>query len=329
MRALVTGATTPLGRALVDALATSGDCTLVLAVGHEPRVDGAWRSGVVYRPVDLTRGREVHDLIRGDAAEHAIDTVIHMAQHRAPHDRGRKVHAQNVSATRELLLRCTDHPTIHRFVYRSFAEVYTLEHTTSDLLDEDAALEFDPAAPQWLRDRIEADVTVCAHLGGPLAIAVLRCAEVLAADSGSQLWDYLSSRVCLRPLGFDPMINVLSIEDAVSALTAAARSTQTGVFNIPGADTLPLSQAIAETVRFDIAVPGPLLAPLYGLRRWTAGFEFRYDLNLRRFHFGGVIDGTRARDLLGYAPRHPVRWPRAWWRVLLERLTDLRSESSP
>lgn len=327
MRVLLTGATTPLGRALVDTLASSEDCSLVLAVGHEPRLDRSWRSNVVYRCVDLTRGREVHDLVCGDAFEHGIDTVIHMAQHRAAHDRGRRVHAQNVTATRELVLRCTDHPTIRRFIHRSFAEVYALERATSDLLDEEAALDFDPAAPQWLRDRIEADMTVCAHFGGPLQIAVLRCAELVAADSGSQLWDYLSSRVCLRPLGFDPMLNVLSLDDAVAAIASAARSTHTGVFNIPGADTLPLSRAIAETVRLDIQVPGPLLAPLYGLRRRIVGFEFRYDLNLRRFHFGGVIDGSRARRLLGYVPSHPVQWPRAWWRSLLERLADLRSES--
>lgn len=327
MRVLVTGATTPLGRVLVDTLASSDDCSLVLAAGHERKLDRPWRDNVIYRCCDLTHGREAHDLICGDAVEHGIDTVVHMAQHRASRDSGRKIHAQNVTATRTLLLRCTEHPTIRRFVYRSFAEVYALEHTTSDLLDEDAALDFDPAAPQWLRDRIEADLTVCAHFGGPLQIAVLRCAEILAADSGSQLWDYLSSRVCLRPLGFDPMLNMLSLEDAAAAIAAAARSTHTGVFNIPGADTLPLSSAIAETVRLDIPVPGPLLAPLYGLRRWIAGFEFRYDLNLRRFHFGGIIDGARARRLLGYVPGHPVHWPRAWWRVLLERLTDLRSSA--
>lgn len=327
MKVLVTGATTPLGRAVVDALAASNDCSLVLAVGHEPRSDHPWRTGVVYRGVDLTHGRDVHDLICGDAVEHGIDTVVHMAQHRNTRDVGRKVHAQNVTAARELLFRCADHPTIRRFVHRSFAEVYALERATSDLLDEEAALDFDPAAPQWLRDRIEADLMVCSHFGGPLQIAVLRCSEILAANSGSQLWDYLSSRVCLRPLGFDPMLNVLSLDDAVTAFTAAARSTHTGVFNIPGADTLPLSRAIAETVRVDIPVPGPLLAPLYGLRRWVAGFEFRYDLNLRRFHFGGVIDGTRARRLLGYAPSRPVQWPRSWWRVLLERLAELRSSA--
>jgi nucleoside-diphosphate-sugar epimerase len=116
------------------------------------------------------------------------------------------------------------------------------------------------------------------------------------------------------------MLNVLSIADAVVAIRAALRSPETGVFNIPGADTLPLSRAIAESIRVDMPVPGPLLAPLYGLRRWIAGFEFRYDLNLKKFHFGGVLDGGRARQLLGYVPHHPVEWPRPWWRLLIDRL---------
>jgi UDP-glucose 4-epimerase len=316
---MVTGATTPLGRALVDQLARDPDVALVLAVGREPVHEPA-PAKVIYRMADLTHARAVHDLVTGTAHHYMIDSVVHAAHHRPAVDSGRHVHAQNVNATRELMLRCADHPTIRRFVYRSFAEIYALEHATSDLLDEDAPLDFDPASPQWLRDRVEADLTVCSHLGGPLHVAVLRCAEILAPDVGSQLWDYLSSRVCLRPLGFDPMLNVLSIDDAVVAFGLALRSPEAGVFNIPGADTLPLSRAIAESIRFDVPVPGPLLAPLYGLRRRIAGFEFRYDLNLKKFHFGGVLDGGRARARLGYVPHHPVEWPRPWWRLLIDRV---------
>jgi UDP-glucose 4-epimerase len=134
-------------------------------------------------------------------------------------------------------------------------------------------------------------------------------AEIVAGGLGSQLWDYLSSRVCLRPLGFDPMINVLSIEDAVAAILRALGSSGRGVFNIPGFDTLPLSRLIARWGRLDVPVPGPLLAPLYWLRTRTVGFEFRYDLNLGRFHLGGVLDGARARAVLGYQPRHPLVFP--------------------
>jgi hypothetical protein len=112
----------------------------------------------------------------------------------------------------------------------------------------------------------------------------------------------------MRPLGFDPMINVSSLADHATAIVLAAASHATGVFNIPGADTLPLSAMIARAGCRAVPIPGPLLAPLYQLRRWALGLEFRYDLNLRRFHFGGVLNGTRARIELGYVPRTSL-WP--------------------
>ncbi|MBL0215270.1 MAG: NAD-dependent epimerase/dehydratase family protein [Myxococcales bacterium] len=325
---MVTGASTPLGLAIIDALAARDalrEVSFVLAVGRDRRpshlVDDR---RLRYVGADLTHARAAHDLIWGEGRQHAIDTVIHAAQHRSASDQGHGVHRQNVESTRALLVACDTHPTIRRFVLRSFAEVYATPHATTHLLSEDDPLEFSPATPQWIRDRVEADLTAGAHVVPALQVAVLRCAELLAPESGSQLWDYLGSRVCLRPLGFDPIINVLSLEDAATAFVLAATSSAVGAFNIPGADTLPLSRAIAESLRFDVAVPGPLMSPLYRLRRRFAGFEFRYDLNARRFHFGGVLDGVRAREQLGYAPKVHVTWPRPWWRVLLDRLATNR-----
>lgn len=309
MNVLVTGATTPLGRAIIDRLLAAPDVGHVLAVGAEhwgPCLpsDGA---RFHYEQADLTRPRSVHDLIYGPARTCGVDTVLHGVLHRAPGDRGARVHAVNVDATRLLLQACAHHPQIRRFVLRSGGEVYASRADEPNLLDEDHPLAFDAGAPQWLRDRVEADLVTCARIGtaGP-AIAVLRCAEILAAGTGSQLWDYLGSRICLRPLGFDPMINVLSVDDALDAILCALGSDARGVFNIPGFDTLPLSSLIALAGRHDVPVPGPLLAPLYRLRTRTVGFEFRYDLNARRFHTGGILDGSRAHAALGYRPRHPV-----------------------
>ncbi len=323
MRAMVTGASTPLGLAIVERLRALPEVSFVLAVGREPRPDSLVDDRRLrYVGADLRHERAVHDLVWGEARQHVVDTVIHAAQHRSVRDEGRDIHRQNVDATRSLLLACNDHPSIRRFVLRSFAEVYATPPAATRLLTEDDALDFAPETPQWVRDRVEADLTACAHIGGALHVAALRCAELLAPNSGSQLWDYLQSRVCMRPLGFDPVINVLSLDDAAAAFVSAAASVASGPFNIPGADTLPLTRAIFESQRLDIPVPGALMAPLYQLRRRLAGFEFRYDLNARRFHFGGVLDGTRAREELGYIPQSRATWPRPWWKQLVERLAN-------
>jgi hypothetical protein len=57
-----------------------------------------------------------------------------------------------------------------------------------------------------------------------------------------------------------------------------------------------------------VPLPGPLLSPLYRLRKVARGTSFRYDLNAWRFHFSGVPDDRRARQVLGYRARRPIDW---------------------
>ncbi len=274
VKVLVTGAATTIGRALIAAL------------GRDPEVEDVM---AIDDRIDLARPRDVHDLVHGPARRFGVTAVVH-----AP---------MPVEATRALLLAVDGLPTIDRFVFRSDAAVYALRTAEPNLLDEDAAIELDPRAPTWVRQRVEADLTVCARIGtSRVAIDVLRCAEVLAPGTGSQLWDYLQSRVCLRPLGFDPMVNVLSVDDAVTAIRRALIAGRRGIHNIPGADTLPLSALIAHHGRVDLPLPGPVLAPLYTLRARIRRLDFDYDLNAARFHLGGVLDGTLAARELRYVP---------------------------
>jgi hypothetical protein len=66
---------------------------------------------------------------------------------------------------------------------------------------------------------------------------------------------------------------------------------------------LPLSTLIERAGRREIALPGPMLAPLYALRRPLTKLSFRYDVNRERLQSNCVLDGRRARDVLGYTPR--------------------------
>lgn len=285
---LVTGATTPFGRAICAATLAAVDGP-VLAVGAT--ADGATGlprdPRLVYRAVDLSRARDVHDLLFGPARELAVGTLVHRTID---------------PSTRDLLTLAERHPTIARVVCVSSANVYRTDADQPVLIGEDHPLQITSAA-------VEADVTACMRMGmSRLAIVVLRLAELVAPGCGGQLHDYLGSRVCLRPLGFDPMIGVLGLDDAVRAVVLAITSDAQGIFNIPGRDVLPLSAAIRAAGRVPVPLPGPFLAPAYWLRARTTGTSFRYAPNRRRLHFSGVLDGRRAREVLGYLPRVGVTW---------------------
>ncbi len=81
------------------------------------------------------------------------------------------------------------------------------------------------------------------------------------------------------------------------------------MFNIPGYDTLPLSAATRKWGTPCVPAPGPAVSMIYDLRHLVTGSAFSYGLSRHSMHFGLVLDGTRAREVLDYTPQNPVDWP--------------------
>lgn len=310
---LVTGASAPLGQHLVRSLLADTRVKHVLAVDDAPAEQAlpfSHAGRLTYLPVDLRRARKVRELLFGPARELDVEVVVHLSEHVGGYGEGRAVHAQNVEALRSILALSDQHPSIRRLVVKSHAVVYRVALDLPVQVAEDHPLNMSPEAPQYVRDRVEADLTACARMGLiDCEIVVLRCAEALAPGFGSQLYDYLDAKVAFRNLGFDPMINVANPADLVHALELATHGSGEGVFNIPGYDTLPLSEAVSKFGTPSVSLPSPMIRPLYRLRHWATGSEFQYGIHRNQLHIGLVLDGRRAKKVLGYTPTHPVDWP--------------------
>ena len=310
-RVLVTGASTPLGELLIERLINDYMVEYILAVCEQGRpLTLPANSRVEVFEIPMRKQRKIHDLLFGPARESKIDTLVHTSKVHSARREGAAVHQYNVESFRSILDFAERHPTISRLVLCSGAEVYQVQRDLPSLIAEQHPLNMNDGAPQWIRDRVEADVMACTRMGlTSLKIAVLRMAEILAPGAGSQFYDYLQDPICLCPIGFDPMLNFLTQEDAASALQKAIHSQEQGVFNIPGADTLPLYDAVSKWGRVAIPTPSILALQVYRLRRLLGRGDFRYGMNRRRFHFTGILDGRRAAEILGYIPAHPVDWP--------------------
>lgn len=311
---LVTGATSTLGQELVKSLIRDARVAHVLAVDHTPKsyqypIQEPGR--LTYTSVDLRRARQVRDLLFGPARDLNVEVIVHTASHGSGFGKGRSVHAENVEALRSILELADRHPSIRRLVVKSHAVVYRVGLDLPVQVTEDHPLNLSPNQPQFVRDRVEADLTACARMGLiDCEIVVLRCAEALAPGVGSQLYDYLSGPVAFRPMGFDPMVNVATVADLVRAVELATHGSGEGVFNIPGYDTLPLSQAARLWNAKMVPVPGAMIRPYYQLKHFTSGSEFSYGVNRNQLLLGLVLDGARAAEVLNYQPEVPVDWPR-------------------
>lgn len=309
---LVTGATAPLGQRLVRSLLADTRIRHVLAVdrlAEDAKLPWQPNNRLTYRSVDLRRARKVRELLFGPARDLEVEVVAHLSEYTDAYGRGRSVYAQNVESLRSILSLSDRHPTIRRLVVKSHAVVYRVSLDLPVRVTEDHPLNLSPKAPQYVRDRVEADLTACARMGLiDCEIVVLRCAEALAPGTGSQLYDYLDAPVVFRNMGFDPMVNVAHPDDLVHALEVATHGSGEGVFNVPGLDTLPLSEAARKWGSRVVPLPSTLIRPLYRLRHWVTGSQFSYGVHRQQLHFGLVLDGARAKRVLGYTPTCPVDW---------------------
>lgn len=301
-----------MGHQLIRSLLADTRVRHVLAVDDRPperALPFSHNSRLTYAQVDLRKSRRVRQLLFGPARDLDIEVVVHLSEHVGGYAGGRSVYAQNVEALRSILELSDRHPSLRRLIVKSHAVVYRVSLDLPVQVTEDHPLNLSPTAPQYVRDRVEADLTACARMGLiDCEIVVLRCAEAMAPGFGSQLYDYLDAPVVFRTMGFDPMVNVAHPHDIVSALELATHGSGEGVFNIPGKDTLPLSEAARKMESTTVPMPATLIRPLYSLRHWATGSEFRYGINRQQMHLGLVLDGTRAARVLGYQPQHGANW---------------------
>jgi UDP-glucose 4-epimerase len=118
--------------------------------------------------------------------------------------------------------------------------------------------------------------------------------------------NYFRMERVVVPLGFDPMMQVIHEQDVVEALMLALAPNARGIFNLPGPGEVPLSVIIDELGKETLPVPHPLMRPLLRIL-WHMGKSPLEGPETDHLRFVSMVDGTRARDELGFTPKHTLK----------------------
>jgi UDP-glucose 4-epimerase len=106
--------------------------------------------------------------------------------------------------------------------------------------------------------------------------------------------------------GFDPMVQLIHVEDAAQAMVEALRPEASGVYNVVGPGEVPLSTIFRELGRTPIPIPHLIARP-------ALQFLFRYHLasfpppELDHIQFLCAVDGSRWGKEVGCKPRYSMR----------------------
>jgi UDP-glucose 4-epimerase len=294
---VVTGISGNLGRTLAKLLHK-----------HE-RIIGIDRRPFVGRPKDI----EMHQLdLRKKKAEDVfrkndIRAVIHMGIMHDPRMSEEEHHSFNVVGTTRLLEYCARY-NVSRLVVLSSANVYGPSPDNSNFLTEDAPLM---AASRFsgVRDLIEVDMLAHGFFWKHPSVqtVILRPVHIVGPTIKNAPSNYLRLRRPWVLAGFDPMVQLIHMEDVARAMVEAAlRPEPKGVYNVVGPGEVPLSSIHRELGHTPIPVPHPVARPLLGLL-------FKYRLanfpppELDHIQFLCNVDGGRWLQDVDWKPRHSMR----------------------
>ncbi len=320
---LVTHADEPLGRRIVKSLYHDPGVEHLLTVGAGPpprafdRFLADTTPRLSYLRADLARHRSVSDLFHSAALREAeIDTVVHVPRHGATQDDETPVASGLPLRTAEARLvvqHCLEVRSIRHLVAIGSAYVYRLQPGNANRMCENSELDLDPAVPPELRSWIDCDMIFHGEVGADrLRVVLLRVPTVVASGGYVYLNPSLAGPVRLRfrPAGFDPMCALVADKDVARAVRSAVSSERTGIYNISGVESVPLSVLARWTRRPTLPAPGALLRVAATALRWGGGRGGPL-LHGEHLRYGFTLDTGLAGRELGYFPAYRIGLSRA------------------
>lgn len=235
----------------------------------------------------------------------AFDGAVYVAADRGPGE------LPDPGDAREALATCTA-AGVSRLVVIASAAAYEPSHHHPGLADEERLppLRSSRRAVRQRRDRGLPDLRPAAAwraleeavLGDPEAPAgavrtVLRPPPV-PLTGGRDPWSrLLTRRLAAAPLGLDPTVQLLAVEDLAAAVLCALEVGSPGVFNLAPAAPVPLSRALRLAGVRRLPVPSWCLR--LGLRWYGGGAAERLDA----LRHPATVSGERAARELGFIAR--------------------------
>ena len=292
---VVTGVVGRLGKRVVRLLHR-----MVRVIGVDRREFPDRPKDVTHLRIDLRR-KKMRDVFRAGN----VRAVVHLGVMHDPRASANEHHSWNVVGFGKMLESMAQFG-VKKLVVLSSASVYGPRPDNPQFLAEESPLLGSQDFSE-IRDLIEVDMLAQSFFWRhpSCETVILRPTHILGAVKNAPS-NYLRLPVAPTLMGFDPMIQVIHFDDVARAVVMALRPGARGIFNLAGPEPVPLSRILKMLGRPRLPIP-------HGAARSMLSELFRYRLSsfpapeLDHIKYVCMVDDRRARDALGYAPRHGLR----------------------
>ena len=256
-RVAVTGASGRCAAGLLDRLECQQSIERVLAIDIRP--PAAQRG-----PKVLFHRHDVSQPLGGLMADHAIDTIVHLAfAMSAGHNRAASLRV-NIGGM-ESVLEAVEQAGVRHILYLSSTTVYGAHSDNPPLLTEESPLrplkgfrysEDKVRAERMLRETTDRRPGVTA--------SVLRACPVVGRGSPGPMGQALAKPIGISIRGHDPPMQLLHEDDLSEVMVRCILDRVSGLYNLAGAGGVRWSDMVRSSGRRRVSLPAPVLYTLTG-----------------------------------------------------------------
>ncbi len=253
--------------------------------------------------LDLTQSDADLELSRTLRAE-GVGALMHLALLSTPTHALEMAHETETIGTLHVL-RAAAEAKVTSVVSLSSAMCYGARPDNPAWISERQALR--PPDSRSLRDKADADAQALRFsLEHPdVSVAVARVGAVVGSAPDHFFSRVFQRRVVPAALGYDPLWQLLWIDDAVAALHALYTARARGAYNVVGHGVLPLSHVLSRLAKVPLYLPSTLGRALIGAL-WSAQLVEMPASFVDYFRWPWVCDSARLRSDTGFVPAHDI-----------------------
>ena len=306
-KVVITGIGGNFGRAVARRLHRRYD-----VIGIDRRTVRHMPKDIDIEQVDIRR-RRVEDVFR---REH-IDAVVHLNIMHDPRTRQDEHHHFNIVGTQKIFGLCAEH-RVPKVIVLSSANVYGPDPTNDQFLTEEAAL-MGGQNFEAIRDLIALDMFCNTFFWRhpEIETVILRPAHIVGRVNNAPS-KYLRLERPPTIMGHDPMVQLIHVEDVVTAIERALIPGIRGVFNIAGPSPVPLSFILDELGRNPRPLPEPVLRMMLKTA-WALKMSDWPVPELDHIKYVCMVDDSLARSKMGFEHHFEIE----------DILRDVEKESRP
>jgi len=248
--------------------------------------------------VDLTNPRADEALIE-IFKEEKPETVVHTGFYQRPIEDTTYAHEVNSIGTMHILSACAESP-VRKIVVGSRTLVYGAQYDNPHYMSEDHSPrpQFDY---EFQLDKVEVERQLLRFWkdNSDTLVTVLRHCSIIGPTVDNCWTHYFSMPVCPTVLGYNPLIQFISEEDAIEAFKVAVDEDFPGVFNIVGKRAIPLSMILKLANKRRAPMPSFMAANAFRVL-WIANMGPFPPEHINFLMYHCLADGSRAKEIMGF-----------------------------